>query len=63
MTPNQPAQEQISFEDILQKYRERTSELEHALIIMECRVKNKDEQIEALLRERDTNALPDTPHR
>lgn len=63
MTPNQPAQEQISFEDILQKYRERTSELEHALIIMECRVKNKDEQIEALLRERDTNTLPDTPHR
>lgn len=63
MTPNQPAQEQISFEDILQKYRERMSELEHALIIMECRVKNKDEQIEALLRERDTNTLPDTPHR
>lgn len=51
-------QEQISFEDILAKYRERLNELEHALIIMECRVKNKDDQIESLLRQLESVNQP-----
>lgn len=53
-----PQGEQIAFEDILQKYRERMSELEHALIIMECRIKNKEDQIEALLRQLDATNQP-----
>ena len=51
-------QEQISFEDILAKYRERLNELEHALIIMECRVKNKDDQIQSLLRQLESVNQP-----
>lgn len=54
-TPNPPQeqQESISFEAILQKYRDRVSELEHALVLMECRIENRDAQIESLLRQLD----------
>ena len=57
-TPN-PPQEQIPFESVLQKYRERVAELEHALIIMECRLENYRADKESLLRELDKRSLPD----
>lgn len=59
-TPTPPApQEQISFEDILAAYREQVSGLTHELVMMSVRLKNRDETIESLLRQRD---MPD-PHK
>lgn len=46
-------QEQIDIHDMVAVYRQKVSDLEHGLVIMECRLKNRDETIESLTRQLD----------
>jgi hypothetical protein len=46
-------QEQIAFADILAGYQRRVSELEHDLVLAQCRIDSRDKEIERLFRELD----------
>ena len=53
-TPTPPApQEQIPFQDILDSYRHQVSELTHELVLANCRIKNRDEELALLRAQRD----------
>jgi len=54
-TPSPQPQEQIAFQDILDAYKEQVADLNHQLVLATCRIKNRDETIESLLRELDQN--------
>lgn len=68
MTGPQPPAEQIAYQDILEAYQAKVAELTHQLVLADCRIKNRDEQIESLLRTMDeprkkmARELPDVPH-
>jgi len=67
-TPSPQPQEQIAFQDILDAYKEQVADLNHQLVLATCRIKNRDETIEALHhqleepRKKMARDLPDTPH-
>lgn len=49
----QPSPEQIPFQDILDSYRRQVSELTHELVLANCRIKNRDEELAFLRSQRD----------